>query len=226
MQMPLLCPMLHASLLHSLPLFQQRLLPSLPWSQPCRALCFFFRIQTGVTQYSTVRGGWTDIRRARAPRQWRAAIRGKHGGQLPSTAPLPLRGQQGGQRQRRVSGPLERAAAAAGLLLPLRLLLQRRQLEKELCHNRIVPSVHVTPPVRSMLAGGNTLSWRVVLSRQRRSTRRVPRWWREACCLPLVVQAQRYSRCQQLQRGRSPHLEQRWQLRLGRRGARRLALHA
>ena len=50
--------MLHASLLHSLPLFQQRLLPSLPpllpWSQPCRALCFFFRIQTGVTQYSTV----------------------------------------------------------------------------------------------------------------------------------------------------------------------------
>ena len=30
MQMPLLCPMLHASLLHSLPLFQQRLLPSLP----------------------------------------------------------------------------------------------------------------------------------------------------------------------------------------------------
>ena len=26
--------------------------PLLPWSQPCRALCFFFRIQTGVTQYS------------------------------------------------------------------------------------------------------------------------------------------------------------------------------
>ena len=24
-----------------------------PWSQPCRALCFFLRIQTGVTQYST-----------------------------------------------------------------------------------------------------------------------------------------------------------------------------
>ena len=27
--------------------------PPLPWSQPCRALCLFFRIQTGVTPYST-----------------------------------------------------------------------------------------------------------------------------------------------------------------------------
>ena len=49
--------MLNASLLHYLPLFSSGFSPPsplLPWSQPCRALCFFFRIQTGVTQYSTV----------------------------------------------------------------------------------------------------------------------------------------------------------------------------
>ena len=28
--------------------------PPVPGPVPCRALCFFFRIQTGVTQYSTV----------------------------------------------------------------------------------------------------------------------------------------------------------------------------
>ena len=43
--------------------------PLLPWSQPCRALCFFFRIQTGVTQYTQTQIDRRGADRARLARK-------------------------------------------------------------------------------------------------------------------------------------------------------------